>query len=734
MIERTAAYQRAIVGDTRRTVVRVIVDISDPDLTFEPVRYSGIAPVCVPEQVHDKEFELVPFGTLETDRWVLDGSMQIFPDTPEEQKEQAGWIGDVLSQTPMSETGLVGAATIGRARAGETGSDYEAPVWVEVPFANVSILQACSVWFPTAEYDGVADTFTVEIEQGGTVYFTKQFSHNRDPILYLRGFTVMNPDLIRLTVTKWSRDDRRLRVVEIVPGIYERWEGGEIESLSVKHQGDISCLSLPYGTCKIKMDNSDRRFEPRNKDGFFKSLEARQNIDVQLGVRLEDGSDEYKRVGRFYQYSGGWKTGDNNITMQWDLVDMIGLLAEREFIPPDTLPNTLEGWIAALSAQLGTNFADMYTVDAEYAGIALTVRSPGDIAGARCGDLLRYACMATGTWPRADAATGKLAVEPLWDQGSKITLDNLNSYPVMKANSDLAAIIFTLNDGNQTQYVVSGNTTASSETKSVQNPFIKTKDQALTAAKLILSAYGGNRLEIVGRGDMASEIGDVDTVWLDEGNATTARRIQQDLSLSEGVLKDCASVLLQADGTFLYSGRAVITKSGTWKAPAEAGTTLRLILSGGGSGGRNGESGDWDGPGADGADGEGGLIWAGTIQINPEQEFSVKIGTGGSAGEAGTETTFGVYSSANGVRYPYGYTDIASGSSYARAGVSAPQSGTGDGGRGGKGGIKGNKHKEEYTFENGAGIREVIDNYPGGGTPGTPGASGCAVVYWDKGD
>jgi hypothetical protein len=201
--------------------------------------------------------------------------------------------------------------------------------------------------------------------------------------------------------------------------------------------------------------------------------------------------------------------------------------------------------------------------------------------------------MATGTWPRADAETGYLAAEPLWSQGNKLTLDNLQSYPVMKANNDIAAIIFTLNDGNNTQYIVSGNSTASSETKSVQNPFIKTKGDALTAAKLILSCYGGNRLEIVGRGDMTSEIGDVDTVWLNESSATTARRIQQDLSLKDGVLKDCTSILLQADGSFLFQNRAVITQSGSWTVP-EGATKLRLILVGKGGNGTAGTDGNWD--------------------------------------------------------------------------------------------------------------------------------------------
>lgn len=155
-------------------------------------------------------------------------------------------------------------------------------------------------------------------------------------------------------------------------------------------------MTLPYGTCTIKMDNLSRRFEPRSKNGVFQSIEERQGIPVSIGVRLSDDTVEYKPAGVFYQYSGGWKTGDNGLTMQWDLVDIVGLLADREFIPPSILPTTLSGWISALVAQMGENFADMYAVDPNYASAEASVRAADDVVGMTCGDILRYVCMATG--------------------------------------------------------------------------------------------------------------------------------------------------------------------------------------------------------------------------------------------------------------------------------------------------------------------------------------------------
>lgn len=703
MIKSGQAYHAAITGDARRVLLRTVIDIISPDIVFSAGETSGQIPWSKLEQLHDKVFgNPTKYATLERDRWALDGTWDLLPDDPAQTVGQMSYIGNVLSGTDGT---------------------FATPPWVELQFSGVSVLQACSVYFPGNDYDGLPEDFTVEVKQGGTAYHTRTYTGNTASSVSLEGFTVNNPDAIRVSVTKWSRPGRRMRVVEIVPGVYEGWDGGMIAEFNVKQQGNIAATALPYGTCTLKIDNLSRRFEPRSKNGLFQSIEERQGIDVSLGARLADGTDEYKRLGIFYQYSGGWKTGDNGLTMQWNLVDIIGLLANREFLAPATLPTTLGGWIGALAAQLGVNFKDRWHVDPNYTALPVTVRTAEDVQGKKCGDILRWVCQATGTWPRADASTGDLTAEPLWSEGNRVTLDNLNSYPTMKANGDVAALIFTLNDGTGTKYIVSGNATSSSETVSIDNPFIKTEAQALAAARLILSTYGGNVLDLTGRGDPSSEIGDVETVWLDESQATTARLTMQTFQFSGGVMQGCQSQLLQADGSFLYQGREVITTPGTWKAPAGK-KSLRVILVGKGGNGTGGTDGTWEYAGNDGTDGLGGLVWTGTININDHQAFEVSLGE---------HTVFGAYSSANGKQYENGYTDVASGDSFARTGVKYPRPGTGDGGAKGLGGVKGEREKIKWKDESGASHSYwKVYQEPGPGQAGTPGALGCVVIYYDK--
>lgn len=703
MINSTEQYKTSIVGASRRIYIKAVVDISDPDMVFlEPVA-SSTAPWTKPAEIHDKVMEApARYATLEPGRWLLDGSFDIFPDDYQ-VPESMGYTLDVLS--------------------GDDGSFAE-PQEITQPIENVSILQAFSLYFSNDSVDGVPVDFVVEIVQGDTSYFREEVTGNEEVNISFDGFTVYDPDYIKVTVTKWSLPGRRARFVEIIPGVYEEWTDKVLASFSTTQQADFSCITLPYGTLKFGINNVTKRFEPRKKNSLFQSIEARQGIRAMIGVRLPSCSVEYKPLGTFYQYGDGWKTSDNGMAMNWDLVDIIGLLADRTYLPPSTLPTTLDGWMASVVAQLGDAFKKRYHVDPKYSSKPVTASSKDDVTGKKCGDIIRWACMATGTWPRADAETGYLTAEPLWNQGNKTLLTALVGYPTMKANESVASLIFNLADGNNTQYVVSGNSTSSEKTITIENPFIHTTAEALTAARLILSCYGGNLIETTGRGDPSGEIGDVDTIWLDESSATTARRMMQTFKIQDGALQGCQSRLLQADGSFLFQARAVITKSGSWTAPAGV-TALRLILVGKGEDGTAGTDGTWDEAGADGVDGIGGLVWAGTVSINPQQSFSVQIGD---------NSVFGQYSSANGSRFPFGYTDIASGDSFARTGVQKPVPGSGDGGAKGLGGIKGNRHREPSYDSDGnpVGSHWEIDNYPGEGTAGQAGVSGCVAIYWDK--
>ena len=777
MIAVSDGFQAAVVGISRRMLAKAVVDIVDPDITYGTSNGSGAAPWSRPEQLHDKI--LVKdrrYATLEPGRWLLDGSAFLIPANPAEAKGQIGHVGDVL----CDENGV-----------------FPTEVYAEQPFSNVSILQACSVYFSTDPVDGIPVDFRVAVLSEANEVYSRTFTGNTASSVSLLDFTVYDPTAIRVYVTRWSVGKRRLRVIDIIPGLYEEWTLKSIVSLDVQMRGNFADLALPYGTANLRIRNTDRRFEPFTRSGIFRSIEERQSIPISLGPVQADGSVEYAPIGVFYQKSGGWTTGKNDMYIDWQLVDICGLLAERNFVVPETLPTTLAGWFQCFASQLGENFKNWWHVDPNYADLPVTVNSPEHLKNRTCGALIRFACMATGTWPRADQKTGKLTAEPLWNQGSKVTLKQLYDYPTKQANDQLATLTFKLYDGSDsgTTTVISGNSTSSSKNLSIDNPFIHTLEAAQTAARQILSQYGGIKIEAVSRGDPATEIGDVDTIWINQSEAKTGRRMEQSFRITGGVLKNNRNVWLQADGSYLYERMVVLTGSGEWTPPAGV-TEIRYIMGQGAQGSTAGQNGigpirydpDWDETpsinAADGQPGKPGRILSGTAMVNPGIPVAYYCGKGTAAGAygddvpEGEDTTLGPnLTTANGKIYSPNFTDIASGNAYGRADVEKPLDGTSDGAKAGAGGtnevfrlvgyetftetIPGTKSAARSGgmgdnagggSESGAGggMGEGFAPGGGGGTitgsraiyaqissrtdgkPGVKGADGFIVLYWDK--
>jgi hypothetical protein len=726
LLSRTPAFDAAIIADTRKILVRSIIDLIDPDITYSEPTSSGASLYSKSAQLHDKAFDRgTKYVDLGWHRWILSGDMQGYPTDPADVAGEQGFKGSAISGTDCM---------------------FSTPQWVQLNISNCSILQACSVWFSGDSFDGWPVDFTVTIYSGDTALWSESVSDNISKTgVAFEGFTVYNPTAIRLTVTKWSHPGRELRCLEIVPGIYEIWGTDDLMSFEFTDECDPSCLRLPYGTGSLGVKNIDRRFEPLNKTGLFESLEDRQGQTLRLGPCLDTGSPEYLPIGFLYLQNDGWKTGENDLTISWSLTTIIGLLASRNYSPPGVLPTTFSGWLASIVSQLGANFVDRYTVDDTLGATSLTC-SAEDLDDIKCGELLLDLCMAAGAivgypvYPRMDPETGYLMASTLSDDiCQSISLDNIERYPVKSANDEIAALNF---DISGSKYTVSGTCTSSEITKNISNPFVTSTALADAAAKNILRFYGGNRFAISGRGNPAGELGDVDSIALDARQALSARRIKQQYRLQEGIMSGVASEFIRGSGSLDYSTRIVIGTDGMYTVP-DGVTQMYIILVGGGQGGTDGTDGSNDANGTPGTAGSGGKIYVALISVTPGAELTVSIGQGGETGIIGTATTFGTYSSANGSVYVNGLADVQHGTLYGYPGVdgsisSVPMSGatapaaTGSGGSGGSGGSKAVWATETVKDADGNSIQlKYISQSAASGGAGSPGATGGIVAYYN---
>lgn len=179
-----------------------------------------------------------------------------------------------------------------------------------------------------------------------------------------------------------------------------------------------------------------------------------------------------------------------------------------------------------------------------------------------------------------------------------------------------------------------------------------------------------------------------------------------------------------------YDTYEILTGSGTWTAPKGA-KNGRAVLIGGGDGGTNGKNGDsgrgghvTGNPSAEGKGGKGGE--PGTpgnggkilqVEIDATQSYSYKSGDGGGIGLTGSASTFGSYSSENGTASDGGYTDLISGTTYARKGI--------PGVAGGDGGDAENNGADVEIWKGGqGGEKDTLDGYSANGGGGSGAAKG----------
>lgn len=748
MLKPSDAANRALTARRRQMTARATFDLRDPDAVVTGAqtntngKYSQIA------QVYDAITEQndLKIGTLEKDRMQLDGSWALPPNNPADlAEEQMGWW-----------CGTVSGADCGFA---------EPHPYLEITFTGLSVLQVFTLWFSQNAYDGYGVAFRLDVYSADTLAYTRTVTENTEYKVVLDKFAVYDPTRVRVTVMRWSRPYCYPRITDMFLGLFERWTGREIASLDVLTESTFTGLKLPYSTCDLRVYNLNHRFDPYAPDSIFQSIEERQAIPIDWGVYLPGGKIEWIPGGWYYQQSGGWEI--KGLTVKWSLVDIIGMLVKRNYNPPEVLPTTLSGWVASIVACLGVNLAERYVVDDDIKDLELTAEAE-DVQDKTCGEVLRFACQATATWAHQDFATGFLHVSKRgYEAGANITGSNMPSWPVMEANDEIADITFKLDEGEVT---FPGTNTESDTSLTINNPFVHTTDDARRVVSNVLSQYGGRKFTIRSRGNPASETGDIDTVATAFGTSISARRYKHQLKLENGVMRNLPAYLIQTATDKRYDHKIILIGAGKWQAPAGV-TRLFIQLVSGGNGGDGGMGGSYVKGGGErentpGIGGYGGRIYAREIQINAQQSFDYACGVGGKGGAggkkqewagwqdgpgkaatpgepgtAGQPTTFGAYSSANGVRYEIGITDVDTGAFYGAKGADGleqknnpgkdAERNTGNGGDGGDSGTHAYYTSEHHSFDEGGGISYEVWGDIRDGQPGGDGADGVIIVQYN---
>lgn len=431
--------------------VEVVLNVGDPDAQEDAVTAdNGHEDFSNTAQLADETTkEAVKWGTLETDLWILDGSIEILPD--QGPYGNGGYIGNVLS---------------------DTEGEYTPMPIITITFSKTYTLLIPGMMIDWATaYDEYATKFRITVYNGETVQKTITVEDNTE-VHSIVEEDIQNYDKITVEVLEWCRSDRRARIESIVVGIKKTYDKGKL--ISYAHSMTVDALSaeLPKAEITFEVENLNGEYNPDNPTGAEKYLIERQAVTVRYGYKL-NGEVEWIKAGTFYLNE--WETPQNGITATFGARDLLEFMSdEYTGTSSGTLSSIATAALQQASLPLSTGSGVRWTLDS----VLETIQAPSgaDLSGYTIAEVLQLVANAACCVLYQDR-DGILHIEPLAEGVTDYEIKQFNSY----ANSEISLTkqlkAVSVNDGAA---VVTKGTVG--ETQKVDNPLISS-DRAQTVAQ-----------------------------------------------------------------------------------------------------------------------------------------------------------------------------------------------------------------------------------------------------------
>lgn len=431
--------------------VEVVLNVGEPAAQESAVTTDNghIFLSNTPQLADETTKEAIKYGTLETDIWILDGSIEIVPDNP--PYGNGGYIGNILSDESNEYTPLP-------------------IITITFPQVFTQIIPGMMIYWGTA-YDEYATKFRITVYNGEAVEKTINVTDNTDVTCIIEE-DIQNYDKIVLEVLEWCRPDRRARIESIVVGIKRVYDKSKLMDYSHSMEVDPLSSSLPIAEITFEIENLNGEYNPDNPQGAEKYLIERQAVIVRYGYKL-NGEVEWIKAGTFYLNE--WETPQNGITATFSARDLLEFMSDNY---SGTNSGTLEAIATAALTQANLPMSSVsgnrWTLDSSLSSISAP--SGVDLSGYTIAEVLQLVANAACCVLYQDR-DGILHIEPLPDGETDYEIKQFNSY----ANSEISLTkqlkAVDVNDGTA---VVTVGTVG--ETQKISNPLISSS-RAQTVAQ-----------------------------------------------------------------------------------------------------------------------------------------------------------------------------------------------------------------------------------------------------------
>ena len=294
MYQVSEAYTAQIRKSVRDlSYIKIIFGLTDPDADAEAVvANNGQMPWSENPEIEDLRTVDNTYATLELNRWILNGTQQILPDSAPYNYQ--AFVSDKVSD----EEGALLASTI-----------------FTITFAT-GYYSFSGLSFT---FDSIAEEYPSEINVKGYLDGALVYENTKsvDSVNYEYNERIPGVDnfvnKLVISFTKTALPYRRVRVEDLVLGLRKVITSDKLITSTWKRTNDLMNTVLPDESFNFTFFDPNKEYNPDNPEGLWEYIETGQQVRFSYGYQLEDGSIEWIPGSRYI--TDGGATIENGNTL-----------------------------------------------------------------------------------------------------------------------------------------------------------------------------------------------------------------------------------------------------------------------------------------------------------------------------------------------------------------------------------------------------------------------------------
>jgi hypothetical protein len=331
-------YTTAMAASSRKCYLKLLFRQIDLDAyTDATASSSDEAEISDIDQVQTGMVQMsYNYATFETDRWKLDGSFVLPPESA--PWNNVGWWTDEIcgsdkifdTNPQMTFTFTVDHSSIGFTTTFDTNN---------------------------GEY---AEEYTIKAYNSSNALIATITVTGNTSVIHEKEQTVNNYRKIELIINKWSNPYRRGRVLEFVFGILKVYTGQELTNVNILEEISTTSKQVTANELEFSIDNQDQKFDFLNPAGVYTTMQKTMKIDSFIGVETFTDVVEYAKAGTFYLTE--WNSLNDGLIAKFKARDKLDLMTQTTYKKGLYQSRTLTNLATDVLTDFGFSASD-YNID-----------------------------------------------------------------------------------------------------------------------------------------------------------------------------------------------------------------------------------------------------------------------------------------------------------------------------------------------------------------------------------